>query len=679
MNVLLFDSELLCSDSKFVTRMRNVIVSVIAFAILSSWADILPAQPAKGYDVHYYNANVRLERTEDSLWGDVTMRATADSNISQILQFAKYLTIDSVFVNNQRASILPSDTTPGAYFVLAPISISAGSQFTVETFYHGAPKPEQYVPLPGQGWGGVTVEDTMMFAMGVGFYAPYTGCTRHWLPCYDLPDDKADSVDLTFTTPPGDLTASNGTLVSNLLTPDNGIHHGERIMHWHEGRPIATYLLTFATGPYTVQHIPNSLGIPFDVYALASDSIKAWNEMTERVSPILAFYDSLFGAYPFEKVGFVVTPFGSMEHQTMISLDPVAISGNPLTDVNDNSTIAVHELSHQWWGDRVTCNTFDDAWLNEGFAHYSESLDLERLFGRPAYLTRQHENISGAKASDLPLSGAPTADNHKSNYPYSTIYQKGAAVLGMLRQYLGDSHFFSAVRYYGNEHAYATATSADLETAFEHISGEDLSWFFREWVYSRGYPTDTVTWAQTAHGAILTFHQRRDTIRSTYYGTIDTSVSPYFRVPVPVHVASRNGPSAEIVVWMDSLQTSTAAAEPGFIPDTVKIDPEGLLLMRTVKVTELAPLKVGRETTTQHLNVYPNPAHSEELLYALGAPVEGSLKFSLYNESGIEVRAWTRTASNDSLSVAGLAAGNYRLVLELSSGTKLTESVSIQP
>ena len=320
---------------------------------------VVNAQPVKGYNVLYYNATITLDRLADSLAGVQTMTGKTDSPISQILQHVKYLTIDSVFVNDIPASVSWQDTAMGIYYVLPRSTLPAHQTFTVQTYYHGPGKPEQN----NYKWGGLTDEDTMMFAMGVGFAAPYTSCTRHWLPCYDLPSDKPDSVDLTFIGAASDLTASNGLLVSNTVM------NGRRAMHWHISHPIATYLLTFATGPYTVQQIPNSLNKPFEVFALRSDSA-AVSEMAFRVSRALAFYDSLFAPYPFEKVGYVITPIGSMEHQTMISLGRDAL--------RPKSMAAVHELAHQWWGDWVTCRTFDDAWLNEGFATYCESLFLQR-------------------------------------------------------------------------------------------------------------------------------------------------------------------------------------------------------------------------------------------------------------------------------------------------------------
>jgi hypothetical protein len=638
-------------------------------------AGIIRAQPEKGYDVHYYNATIQLDRADDSLWGQVTMMATADSSIFQILQYIKYLTIDSVFVNGLKSAISVVDTQSGEYLVAVPTFLSfipAGSQFQVLTYYHGHPLPEQYEPPAyGPGWGGVTDADTMMFAMGVGFYAPYTGCTRHWLPCYDLPDDKADSVDLTFITVPGDITASNGTLISNTLTPD-GIHKGERIMHWHESHPIATYLLTFATGPFTMQSITNSLGVPFDVYALESDSTNAAEEMNERVSPILTFYDSLFAPYPFQKVGYVATAFGSMEHQTMISLDRTILVGNPLTDTTDNSTIAIHELSHMWWGDRVTCKTFDDAWLNEGFAHFCESLDLEHLFGQEKYISRQHENIGGAKGSTLPLFGAPTVDHHNSNYPYSTIYQKGAAVLGMLRQFLGDSVFFNAIRYYGNIHAYGVVTSHDLWNDFDTISKQDLGWFFKPWVFGTGYPKDTILWSKQPTGATISFHQVKN-----------NDSTNYFRMFVPVKATTKSGLIAFDTVMMDSTAVSNAVINVGFQPDTLIFDPNGLLLWRVVKSIEgtagIAPAAVQPDGLT--LSVFPNPDHKQMLEIELeGSHPLGQVVILICDASGKIVRSYEFSSgdsqADQAISVAGLANGSY-LVIAKSQNEQVSQRVSI--
>ncbi len=614
-----------------------------------------PGQTNKGYKVVSYTATVRLDRMQDSLFGEVTMIGRADTALSGILQHVKYILVDSVDVNSARASTQTTDTVSGAYLIAPPKGISPGEIFTVHTFFHGRGRPEQAGSMT---WGGVTDQDTMMFAMGVGFQAPYVGCTRHWLPCYDLPDDKPDSVDLTFLCRDGEVTASNGLLVGNSL------QDGWRKMHWHVGHPIATYLLTFATGPYTEQNITNSLGIPFEVYALKRDSALAGIHMNVRVRQVLAFYDSLFAPYPFEKVGYVVTPFGSMEHQTMISLDKRVLVGDSASMVADSGgsgTTAIHELAHMWWGDRVTCQTFDDAWLNEGFATFCESLVLEHLFHRSTYLTRQHGNIANAKTSTLPLFGASTVDKHTDNYPYTTIYQKGAAVLGMLRQYLGDSVFFECVRHFGNVHAYSTATSWDLERAFEDVSGQDLGWFFKPWVFGTGYPKDTIVWSRSATGAKITFHQ-----------ATNSASTPHFRMCIPVRGTTNSGLSKTVNVWMDSTYLSSDFANFGFSPDTLVFDPDGLLVMKIAHATLSVASPDGGESAYP-FRVYPNPNRNRQLEFTAGLPSgSGRCELLIYDMQGritrhISYDSVGRTL-HGSVSMSGLSSGSYRLCLTSENG-----------
>ena len=649
-------------------RFIALVFATLAFARMSHAQDGPGDSTAQhAYHPYWYEATVKLDRAHDSLSGVITMHAYVLAPASQIIQHAKYLSIDSVFVNGKPATVVWQDTTSGAYIVKPASVIPSPSWFDVQTYYHGPGKPEQYGTMA---WGGVTDKDSMMFAMGVGFSAPYTGCTRHWLPCYDLPDDKPDSVDITFLCRDGDVTASNGLLVSNTVS------NGWRTMHWHESHPIATYLLTFATGPFTEQTITNSLSIPFEVFALKRDSIEAGIQMNVRVRQILAFYDSLFSPYPFQKVGYVVTPIGSMESQTMINLDKgvlVGDSASMVKDVSSTGTVAVHELSHMWWGDRVTCKTFDDAWLNEGFATFCESLVLEHLFDRSKYLARQHTNIAGAKTSTLPLFGAATADKHTNNYPYSTIYQKGASVLGMLRQYLGDSLFFAAVRDYGNAHAYSTATSNDLRQSFEMTSGQDLGWFFKPWVFGTGYPKDTIVWSRRSDGANITFKQ-----------AVNNVATPYFRMPIPVRGSTTGGLSKTVTVWMDSTNLTTAVADFGFAPDTVIFDPDGLLIMKIVRSTMSVIAPLAFEKQHGMFTVFPNPNHQRPLEFETELPANAvRAEVIVYDVQGRIVRHLSYdtlgTLLRGTIGMDGLPSGTYRISVSCEGGFHLTYPFTLEP
>ncbi len=592
----------------------------------------------KGYDVTYYKAIIHLDRVHDSIDGVVTMTGRAQTALTQILQHAKFLTIDSILIGGAAIKGPFASDSNGAYFVTIP-QIANGALFSISTYYHGKGMSEGG-SFP---WGGVSDSTGMLFAMGVGFSAPYISCTRHWLPCYDLPDDKADSVDFIFLVPDSEVVASNGTFLGVLPTKT------EDGYHWHESNPIATYLLTFATGGFQKLDITNSLSLPFEVYAFAKDTLAIRKEMTTYVAPALAFFDSLYGKYPFEKVGYVMAPFGSMEHQTMITLDPSAI--------NASSTTAQHELSHQWWGDRVTCKTFDDAWLNEGFATFSESLVLERFNGVASYWSKQHSNIAGAIAngSTIAMYGAPNHTKPRNNYPSPIIYQKGAAVLGMLRYLLGDSLFFHAIRTYGDRHAYSTATSFDLEYDFESATGQDLGWFFNKWVFGTGYPQLKITSHHGGNDVSIAISQIQDSIK---YG--------FFRLPLIIE-ARKKGLTERVPIWLDSTSLTQTQVHFGFSPDSIVVDPDGALIKKVVSQTLDVP--AGATSLRTQLRIKNNPVRNGEIKIGISAGHEiGRVKLDIINETGSLVKSLLSDTLDSrsfehAYALAGVGPGVYFLKL----------------
>jgi aminopeptidase N len=166
----------------------------------------------------------------------------------------------------------------------------------------------------------------------------------------------------------------------------------------------------------------------------------------------------------------------------------------------------------------------------------------------------------------------------------------------MLRHYLGASLFFDAVRYYGNTHAYSTATSYDLLHSFEHVSAQNLGWFFKQWVFGTGYPMDTIIWSPGNSGALITFKQ-----------VYNDSATSYFRVPVRVRGTTKSGVSKIVTVWMDATQSSTVFANFGFQPDTIVFDPDGLLLWEIVKSTETSDVvPAGIDSMGLTLGIFSN-------------------------------------------------------------------------
>ena len=597
---------------------------------------------SKGYDVSNYFADLYLQRQDTSIAGSVQMNGNAEIPITRILQHAKFIIIDSVFVNGQRASIEIVDSLSGAYHVVAPMELTG--KFTLFTYYHGKCKPEA-----GAGaWGGVQIDNRMMYALGVGFHAPYIGCTRHWLPCYDLPDDKAGYVNISFIVDSGEVVASVGNVVLTNVPNSNKTRYT-----WESNDPIATYLLTFAIGQFvtvTTQPLPDIKSI---VYCFPEDTTKVLKLLESRVNPAAKFFDSLFVKYPLEKIGYTVASIGSMESQTMIILARGAL--------DTNSTNAVHELAHMWWGDWVTCKDFNDPWLNEGFATYCEALFLERFFGKTQYWKEHKDNVSGAIASgsNIPLYGTPLTTKPSSNYPTGVLYNKGAAVLGMLRYFIGDSLFFSGLREYGNRHAYSTATSYDLEAAFEDITHQDLDWFFKKWVFGIGYPKLRVTWGHTGNDVTVNFE--------------DTSSKGYFRLPLVVEAMTKAGQRERHTVMLDSTKYSTASFTPSFVPDSIIIDPDGAVIKRIIGPVKLGvePEDIGKIVGLTKQGIYlmtfsPNPAEKTQVLVTLSpAP-------AIYR-TDLEASTYANRQ------MAQLSTGKYRLAFYDSNGRQMLVQNLVNP
>lgn len=568
----------------FIQKAR--IILAVSLCLLSSYSH---AQD-KGYDAKRLTATIKLDKSANTIDGNVMMDGIALPGLAKILQHSKGLTIDSVFVNSFRAEIEWVDTASGTYTITGFPSLP-DSVFTTHTYYHGVGTREE----GSLHWGGVQNDGKMMYAMGVGFHAPYIGCTRHWLPCYDLPDDKIDTVYLGFEYSNTDVVVANGTPV--FASSDAHTNVVRKV--FRNSHPIATYLLTFALGPFVTASSTDKKFPPRYIHSYPEDSAKAQLLLDTKITPALSFFDSIYSPYPFEKVGYVVAPTGSMEHQTMITLVKAAL--------DTASTTAIHELAHMWWGGSVTCKDFNDPWLNEGFATFSESLFLEHFMGRAAYITRQKSNISAAitSGSSIPLYGTPLTTKPSINYPYALFYQKGAAVIGMLRYFLGDEKFFSAVRYYANAHAYANATSYDLQHDFESATSQDLGWFFKKWVFGKGYPTIKANWSRNGGNVTMYFEQ-----------TQNAQTIGYFRLPFVIEARTKSGDTAKQVVWMDSTQFSQGFFTVPFTPDTLIIDPEGQIIK---KITGQVRLGVDNATPTEwdyptyQLVVKPNPSRTSEL------------------------------------------------------------------
>ncbi|NQW29757.1 MAG: M1 family metallopeptidase [Ignavibacteria bacterium] len=489
--------------------MRNITISVITIALVTFlMAELAVAQNVplptrfdnQPFDIEHYTATLDLTEYKTKFVtaeSKMFVRWNSDLTAPTFPFHLRGLTVDSVFVNNSRTAFEQIGTPASDTFhyeVTTTKPVSKNQLDSITVFYHGVMTNEGGTSP----WGGVHYEDETLYALGVGFNNNYVSATQHWLACYDHPSDKA-TTDFTFIVPNDVVVASNGLLKSTTAIPTTNQH---RIV-WQMSNPASTYLLTFAVGPYTTLagNTKSNQNVPYEYYVLPRDTVSS--KISYSLVPIMVrTFEQLYGDYPFEKVGYVNTQRGAMEHQTMISL-PVSVAQRKDTV---NST-AAHELAHQWFGDCVSPVDFSHAWLTEAFATYSEQAWAEHLFGHEQYLktvetnARTYINRTSKNEGVLPLYDfsriAPS-----SNYP-QTIYQKGAVVVAMMRAICGDEVFYATLQKYLQEHAYGTATTDDMYQAFKGAMGGLAEKFFQEWVYGRGWPVLKVEYWEGFAGPIV--------------------------------------------------------------------------------------------------------------------------------------------------------------------------------
>jgi hypothetical protein len=304
-----------------------------------------------------------------------------------------------------------------------------------------------------------------------------------WWPCFDYPSDKA-TADIYMTYPDWMIAVSNGTLQSEVNNGDGTI-----TAHWNEGYQAYTSALSVAMTDYTtwtdtyVSPLDGTTTMPLVYYAFPEDAAKAMVDYDVTADAIV-YFAQIFGEYPFidEKYGIAETPnsFGSLEHQTITSLTYRA------TQSAVNWDVIVHELAHQWWGDWVTCETWNHLWLHEGLATYGEVLFHEYDTGEPAGAFMAVNYDDGLYAGSLGGT-VYTEDEHLFN-PFTetgAVYEKGGWVVHMLRYLIAnDTTFFNALKTFGANHAHSTAVTDDIKGVMEAAYGSPLDDFFDQWVYT---------------------------------------------------------------------------------------------------------------------------------------------------------------------------------------------------
>ena len=424
-------------------------------------------------DVEHYSIHIyELDFANRTLQGEtfVYFRATAD--VSQIVLELKSLEVSAV----TSTTVLVSGFSQNGDYLIVNLAepLPNGIPATLDIVYGGSTFSES--------WGGVEWWGSdRVYNLGVGFDSQPHNLGKAWFPCVDNFTDKA-TYDLFITTTNDKIAVCGGNLVE---ANDNG--NGTTTWYWNTPQEIATYHISFAVGDFVLwEDVYHGIerDIPIEVYTTPSLSGRVPATFV-HIHEIVSFFEENLGPYPFNRIGYISTSKGCMEHTDNIALATSVISGN-----TDNEEYLAHELSHMWSGNLVTCAEAGDMWLNEGFAQFWGAFYEVGVYGEQHFqntisaLVNTINTWCNNANNWIPLNNMPL----DMTYDGTAIYDRGAVIVNTMMNYMGRETFLSAMRQYFNQYAYQSATSEQLCEALSQYSGIDMHGFFDTYVYSSGMP-----------------------------------------------------------------------------------------------------------------------------------------------------------------------------------------------
>jgi len=522
-----------------------------------------------------------------------------------------------------------------------PATATAGTNHTIQVLYNGYPAGTGFGSFVADYHDGTPVIWTLSEPFGA----------RDWWPCKQDLNDKIDNgVDVYITAPTAYIAVANGVQVSKTASSAT-----TSTTHFHHGYAIPAYLVAFAITNYQVYNQQGGLGTVaspfFPIVNYMYPETASGNISSVAVTPdIINFYESTFVTYPFrnEKYGHCQFGWGGGMEHTTVSFMTAGGSGGY------SRSLIAHEMGHQWFGDKVTCGSWKDIWLNEGFATYMASMVIEHFDGDAAFITDKGNminSITNSAGGAVYLTDTEALDVGRI-FSTRLTYNKGAMVLNMLRFKLGDTAFLQGLRAYLNDPAlaYGYAHTDDLQSHLETASGVSLTEFFNDWVYNQGYPIYSINARNLPAG------QARITINQTQS---HSSVS-FFEMPVPVRLTGSGGQQQDYVL-NNTTNGQQFIVDVPFVVTGVVFNPKKDIISKN-STTTLATVDIE---LLSGVALYPNPAQNK---LTLNVPADVKVQQTTFtNTLGQTVK--TSSAQTD-WDVSDLASGVYLVNVITNSGSK---------
>jgi aminopeptidase N len=575
------------------------------------------------YDLTYHRFDWNIDPAVAFISGNVTSTFTAKEDLSQVtFDLADNMTVSGV-TQNGTALTYSQNANDELIITLAQMLLQ-GQSTTVVITYSGNPISSGFGSFEQTTHNGAPIIWTLSEPYGA----------KGWWPCKQDLNDKIDAIDVYITTPEQYVAVSNGLEQSQVI---NG---SSKTTHFRHQYPIPAYLIAIAVSNYEVYvHQVANNGSPFDIVNYVyPESLSSAQSSTGVTVDIMNLFTQLFEEYPFadEKYGHAQFGWGGgMEHTT------VSFMGGFSRD------LIAHELAHQWFGNKITCGSWKDIWLNESFATYLTGLTTENLDGDAAFKNWRIFNINSAISQpdgSVYLSDADTTSVSRI-FNGRLSYRKGAVVLHMLRKKLGDAVFFQGMKNYLTDPnlAYAYALTPDFISKMESASGMDLTEFFNDWIYNQGHPSYSLKWYQP----------QSDQLKITLNQTQSHSSVSFFEAPLPVKVIGTNNEELDLILD-NSYNGEEFLENVSFTVASIQIDPD----FHLISSNNSSVLNIDDEFANNSFTIYPNPTAGE---LVIENPNDQKIKnIMIYNTLGQLVLQ----QQSDSINVSEFTSGVYYIKIQ---------------
>ena len=580
------------------------------------------------YDINFILLDISASDTTVYIEGNVTIQAAVQNNPLDtfVTGLSDDYTVDSVFFNDVIHSYTHTDNE-----ILVPLSPAQdiGNTIEVQIYYHGQSSGTGFFT-------GISNEVDEDWDVPVTWTLSEPFSAIDWFPCKQVLEDKIDSVYIFITVDSTCKAGSNG-----LLTAVTSMPEGKHRYEWKSFYPIAYYLISMSVAKYSEYNIyahPQGISDSILIQNYLYDDpafMTQYKEGIDRTADFIELFSDLYGMYPFkdEKYGHCFTPLGGgMEHQTMTTLGGFSF------------VLVSHELGHQWFGDLVTCATWQDIWINEGFASYTEYLAWQNLDSQEMadqWMSWSHNFIMEQPGGSIFIP-EEDAENVGRIFDNRLSYKKGAAIIHMIRYiFQNDPLFFQTLQTFLEQFKDSVATGEDFKGVVESVSGLDFTDYFNQWYYGEGYPVYDILW-----------HHANDTLTLNITQSTSTVVTTFFNIPMEYKLYHHDGDTTIRIEQTENVQSFQA-----YLPyplDSIQVDPDNWVLNGVGVIQSVTD---PTDDLNSYFACYPNPFNDQ--IFVQLPDIETNMQIRISDITGKIIYDFFKNSNNSVINTSLLPEGIY--------------------